>query len=66
MTLLELNFLRRSAKREASKLLDTAMTESRTLTVAEQVRFDALTARIHELDAAIAERESLRKLVQPL
>ena len=63
MTLLELTFQRRKAKGEASGLLDRAMAESRTLTVAEQVRFDALTARINELDAAITQRESLRKLV---
>ena len=62
MTLLELNFQRRKAKAEAAGLLDGAVTESRTLTVAEEVRFAALTVRIHELDGAIAERESLRKL----
>lgn len=64
MTLLELNYQRRKAKTEASGLLDTAMAESRTLSIPEQVRFDALTARIQVLDTAIAERESLRKLAQ--
>jgi hypothetical protein len=63
LTLLELNFQRRKAKTEAAGLLDKAMVESRTLSIAEQVRFDSLTARIHELDAAIAQRESLRKRV---
>jgi hypothetical protein len=63
MTLLELNFQRRKVKTEAAGLLDKAMAESRTLSIAEQVRFDSLTARIHELDAAIAQRESLRKRV---
>lgn len=63
MTLLELAFQRKRAKAEAAGLLDKAMAESRTLTLPEQVRFDALTARIHELDGAIAQRESLRKLV---
>ncbi|HEX4039137.1 MAG TPA: hypothetical protein VHX37_13855 [Acidobacteriaceae bacterium] len=63
MTILELNFQRRKAKTEAVGLLDKAVTESRTLTTAEQIRFDTLTARIHEMDAAIVERESLRKLV---
>jgi hypothetical protein len=63
LTLLELNFQRRKAKAEAAGLLDKAMAESRTLSIAEQVRFDSLTARIHELDAAIAQRESLRKRV---
>ncbi len=62
MTLLELNFQRRKVKAEAAGLLDRAVAESRSLTIPERVRFDALTARIHELDAAIAERESLRKL----
>ena len=33
------------------------MAESRTLSIAEQVRFDSLTARIRALDGAIAERE---------
>ncbi len=61
-TLLELNFQRRKANAEAAGLLDKAVAESRTLSIAEQVHFDALTARIHELDAAFAERESLRKL----
>lgn len=63
MTLLELNFQRRKARAEAAALLDKAVTASRSLTIAEQVRFDALTARIHELDERIAQRESLRKLV---
>ena len=61
-TLLELSFQRRKAKTEAAGLLDGALAESRALTIAEQVRFDALTARIHDLDSAISERESLRKL----
>lgn len=63
MTLLELSFLRRKAKKEAADLLDNAVLASRSLTVAEQVRFDSLTAHLHALDAQIAERESLRKLV---
>jgi len=64
MTLLEMNFQRRKARAEAAELLDKAVTEFRSLTVAEQVRFDGLTARIHELDTAIAEREALRKLAE--
>lgn len=64
MTLLELNFQRRKAKTEAAGLLDKAMAESRSLTIAEQIHFDSLTARIHEFDTAIVERESLRKLAQ--
>lgn len=62
MTLLELNFQRRKARLEATEMLDRAVTESRQLSIPEQVRFDSLTARIHELDTAFAERESLRKL----
>lgn len=63
MTLLELSFQRRKTKAEATGILDRAVTESRSLTIAEQIRFDVLTASIHDLDARIAERESLRKLV---
>ena len=62
MTLLELSFQRRKAKTEASGLLDTAMAESRSLSIAEQVHFDALLTRVHELDTQFAQRESLRKL----
>jgi hypothetical protein len=60
MTLLELNFQRRKAKADANALLDVAVAESRSLTIAEQVRFDSLLTRIHEIDAAIAQRASLR------
>jgi hypothetical protein len=62
-TLLELGFQRRKARKEASELLDKAVMESRSLTISEQIRFDALTAHIHTLDEQIAQRESLRKLV---
>jgi hypothetical protein len=64
LTLLELAYQRRKAKKEAADLLDKAVIESRSLTIPEQVRFDSLTAGIHELDAAITERESLRKMVE--
>ena len=63
MTLLEISFQRSKAKREAARLLDTAVAESRSLTIAEQVRFDSLTAQIEELDAQFIQRESLRKMV---
>jgi hypothetical protein len=63
VNLLELNFQRKKAKAEASGLLDKAVAESRTLTIAEQVQFDVLTARIHVLDEQFAQRESLRKVV---
>jgi hypothetical protein len=63
MTLLELHYQRRRARMEAASLLDRAVTESRTLSLSEQLHFDTLTTRIHELDGAITERESLRKLV---
>ena len=56
-------YQRRKAKKEAAELLDHAMAEFRTLSVAEDVRFSSLTGRIAELDAAIIERDSLRKLV---
>ena len=63
MTLQEISFQRSKAKREAAQLLDTAVAESRTLSIAEQVRFDSLTAKIEELDAQFVRRESLRKAV---
>ena len=62
MTLLELTFQRRKARKEANALLDKAAIESRALSVSEQVQFDSLLARIQSLDGQIAERESLRKL----
>lgn len=62
MTLLELTYQRRKAKKEAAELLDKAVLENRSLTIPEQVRFDSLTARIRSLDEQIAQRESLRKL----
>ena len=64
MTLLELNYQRRETWRKANDALDRAATEGRTLTIPEQVQFDALVSRIAELDRFIAERESLRKLAQ--
>lgn len=63
MTLLELNYQRRKARAEANCLLDAAMMEGRTLSRLEQAKFDALAARIDELDNAYAEREALRKVV---
>jgi hypothetical protein len=63
MTLLELNYQRRKARAEANGLLDAAMSETRSLSIPEQVRFEMLAARIDEIDAAYTERESLRKLV---
>jgi hypothetical protein len=63
MTLLEISVLRSKAKREAARLLDTAVAESRSLTIAEQVRFDSLTAKIQELDTQFVQRESIRKMV---
>ena len=62
MTLLELNFQRRKARKEANGLLDKAALESRSLTIPEQVQFDSLLARIQEFDHAITQRESLRKV----
>lgn len=56
MNLLELNYQRRKAKHTARELLDRVTTEGRALSIAEQLHFDALAARIAELDAAIVER----------
>jgi hypothetical protein len=64
MTLLEIAYQRRKAKAEAAGLLDAAVLEVRTLNIPEQVRFDLLTARIAELDAAAIERAALRKLAE--
>jgi cytochrome P450 len=63
MTLLELNYQRRQARRAAKELLDSAVKERRTLNIPETVQFDSLAARIAELDDEILRRESLRKLV---
>jgi len=63
VTLLELNYQRRKTTATANALLDTAVTERRSLTLAEQARFDTLTARIHELDRSFIEREAFRKAV---
>lgn len=63
MNLLELTFQRKKAKAEAQSLLDRAAAEARALTIAEQVCFDGLVARIQQFDEAIAQRESLRKMV---
>ena len=60
MNLLELVFQRCKARAAASGLLDRAVTESRSLTVTEQVQFDALLSRVHEFDAAIEQRAALR------
>jgi hypothetical protein len=60
VTLLELNFQQRKARREANALLDLAVTEGRNLSVAEQVKFDGLLARCNEIEAAIFERAALR------
>ena len=64
MNLNELTYQRRTAKRTAQEMLDRAITEGRTLSIAEQVQFDSLATRISELYTAITERESLRRLAQ--
>lgn len=64
MTLLELYYQRRQAKTKAACLLNTAMSESRALTIPEEIQFDGIAARVQELDTAIAERQSLRKTVE--
>ena len=62
MTLLELNFQRRKARRTANDLLDKAALESRDLTISERIQFDSLTARIQELDEQFVKRSNLRKV----
>lgn len=62
MTILELTFQRCKARSEANALLDAAVTEGRSLTIAEQVRFDSLLARVSELDARIGERAAFRRM----
>ena len=64
MTLLELNYQHRQARRTANELLDRATTEGRHLTIAEQVQFDGLVSKIAELDRSFAERDGLRKLAE--
>jgi hypothetical protein len=62
MTLLELNYQRRKTTETASALLDNAVLERRSLTAADQVRFDTLTAHMHGIDRSIIERESFREV----
>jgi hypothetical protein len=62
VTLLEISFQRRKAKADASGLLDAAVAESRTLTIAELVRFDALGARIQDFDVQFSLRSNLRNM----
>jgi hypothetical protein len=62
VTLLELIYQRCKAQRAARELLDKSVHESRALTVAEQVRFDGLLTRIHEIDSALEARAQLRKV----
>jgi len=64
MTLLELYYQRRIAKTNAARLLNAAMGEARALTIPEEIQFDGIAARVQELDAAITERQSLRKTVE--
>ena len=61
MRLLELTYQRRQARQEANALLDKAASETRNLTVSEQIAFDGLLARIFEMDALIEQRTALRK-----
>lgn len=60
MNLLELVFQRRKAHGEARRLLDTAVTEGRELSLQERIRFDSLMAQCKEFDAAIEARAALR------
>lgn len=60
-TLLELTHRLSHAKVKARGLLDTALTQSRALSIGEQVEFDSLVSRCHELEAQIEARCALRK-----
>jgi hypothetical protein len=62
MNLVDLYFQYRKARADARAILDASVAEGRSLTIPEQVCFDGLAARLQELDGAINERESLRKL----
>jgi hypothetical protein len=59
MNLLELLYQRCKAHKAAHDLLDKAATESRGLTVTEQLQFDCLSARVQKLDHEIEERSAL-------
>ncbi len=60
MTLLELTYRRSKTRTAATALLDLAVTEGRSLSAAEQARFDGLLTQCEQIDTAIAEREALR------
>ncbi len=59
--LLELTHRLSQARVKARHLLDTAFTQSRSLSIAEQVEFDSHIERCHELEAQIEARCALRK-----
>ena len=60
-TLLELTHRLSQARVKARGLLDTALTQTRALTIAEQVQFDSLVGRCTELESQIEARCALRK-----
>ncbi len=60
-TLLDLNHRLGQARVKARGLLDTAPTQSRALSIGEQVEFDSLVGRCHELETQIEARCALRK-----
>lgn len=61
MTLLELTHQLSQTRVRAQRLLDTAHAEKRDLAIAEQIEFDSLITRGHEIEGAIEARIALRK-----
>ena len=62
MTLLELTHQLSQARAKAHRLLDAAQDEKRNLTLSEQIEFDSLITRGHEIEGAIEARANLRKV----
>jgi hypothetical protein len=60
-TLLDLTHQLAQARTRARGLLDTAHTQSRALSMAEQIEFDSLITNCHALEAQIEARCALRK-----
>lgn len=60
-TLLDLNHRLGQTRVKARGLLDTAFTQARALSIAEQIEFDSLVSRCKELESQIEARCALRK-----
>ena len=61
MKLLDIVFAGTKARHEMRTMLDRAVTESRSLTIAEQVRFDSLGVRLAELDGELEDRRAMEQ-----